>query len=93
MHMPSRKELSSEELETPRRSRTTTVATANGEVQTSEEAQVYVYDLDLFATVQLLEDTPALLSLGKLCEDHGYTHEVGQWSKATPDQTRGSLQD
>ena len=31
-------------------------------VQTNEEAQVYVYDLDLFVTVQLLEDTLAVLS-------------------------------
>ena len=47
--------------------------TPNGEVQTSEEAQVYVHDVDLFVTVQLLEDTPAVLSQGKLCEEHGET--------------------
>ena len=35
----------------------TTVVTANGEVQTNEEAQVYVHDLDLFVTVQILDDT------------------------------------
>ena len=33
------------------------MVTANGEVQTNEEAQVYVHDLELFVTVQLLEDT------------------------------------
>ena len=44
-------------------------------MQTNEEAQVYVYDLDLFATVQLLEDAPAVLSLGKLCEEHGKPYE------------------
>ena len=39
MHMLSKKDLSSEELEIPRRSRTSTVVvTANGEVQTNEEA-------------------------------------------------------
>ena len=47
------------------------VVTANGEVLTKEEARVYVKELDLFVTVMLLEDTPAVLSLGKLCEDHG----------------------
>ena len=47
--------------------------TANGEVQTRKEATVYVKELDLFVTVMLLEETPAVLSLGKLCEDHGYT--------------------
>ena len=51
------------------------VVTANGQVQTNEEAQVYVYDLDLFVTMQSLEDTLAVLSLGKLCEGHGYTNE------------------
>ena len=44
-----------------------------GKVQTNEEAQVYVHDLGLFVTVQLLEDPPAVLSLGKLCEEHGYS--------------------
>ena len=52
----------------------TTVMTANGEVQTREEATVYVKELDLFVTVVILEETPAVLSLGKLCEDHGYTY-------------------
>ena len=47
------------------------VVTAHGEVQTSEEAQVYVHDRGLFVTEQFLEDTPAVLSLGKLCEEHG----------------------
>ena len=35
---------------------------------------MYVKELDLFVTVMLLEDTPAVLSLGKLCEDHGYDY-------------------
>ena len=43
-------------------------------MQTKEEATVYVRELDLFVTVMLLEDTPAVLSLGKLCEDHGYNY-------------------
>ena len=61
-------------METLRRSRTSTkVVTADGEVQTNEEAKVYDHDLDLFVTVQTLDDTLAVLSLGKLCEEHGYT--------------------
>ena len=76
MHTLSKKDLSSEELETLRKSRTSTVVlTADGEVHTNEEAQVSVYDLGLFVTVQSLDETPAVLSLGKLCEDHGYSHE------------------
>ena len=56
---------SSAELETLQKSRNpTTVITASGEVQSNEEAQVYVHDLDLFVTVQILEDTLAVLSLG-----------------------------
>ena len=55
----------------------TTVMTANGEVQTREEATVYVKELDLFVTVMPLEETPAVLSLGKLSEDHGHTYH---WS-------------
>ena len=63
MHMLSKKDLSSDEMDTSRRSRIpTTGVPANGEVQTSEEAQVYVHDPDLFVTVQLLEDSPAVLS-------------------------------
>ena len=53
---------------TVRRSRNPTeVLTANGKVHTHEEAQVFVDDLNQFVTVQLLEETPAVLSLGKLC--------------------------
>ena len=48
--------------------------TANGEVQTKEEATVFVKESDLFGTGMLLEETPEVLSLGKLCEDHGYTY-------------------
>ena len=56
----------------------TTVMTANGEVQTREEATVYVKELDLFVTVMLFEEIPAVLSMAKLCEDHGYTYHSGQ---------------
>ena len=75
MHMLCRKDLNTAELETVRVSRSpTTVVTANGEVQTKEEATVHVKELDLFVTVKLLEDTLAVLSLGKLCEDRGYSY-------------------
>ena len=78
MHMLSRKDLNSAEWEIVKVSENpTTVVTANGEVQTKEEATVYVKELDLFVTVMLLEDTPAVLSLGKLCENHGYSYHIG----------------
>ena len=73
MHMVSKKDLNSAELKTARMSRNpTTVMTANGEVQSIEEATVHVQEWDLFVTVMSLEETPTVLSLGKLCEDHGY---------------------
>ena len=50
----------------------TVVVTAKGEVLTKEEATVYVRELDLFVTAMLLENTLAVLSLGKLCEEIGY---------------------
>ena len=52
----------------------TTVMTATGEVRTNKEATEYVKQLDLFATVMHLEGTPAVLSLEKLCDEHGYTY-------------------
>ena len=61
MHMVSEKDMNSAELETMRTSRSpTTVMTANGEVQTREEATVYVKTLDLFVKDMLLEKTPAV---------------------------------
>ena len=52
-----------------------TVITANGPIDTTEEATVYVKDLDMFVTVQILEDTLAVVPLGKLCEENGCTCE------------------
>ena len=44
-------------------------------VQTHEEAIVYVKELDIFLTMKVLENTPAVLSLGELCDEHGYPYE------------------
>ena len=76
MHMISKKDLNSAEIYTLTKScRPTIVITANGEVQTHEEATVYVKELDIFLTLKVLEDTPAVLSLGKLCDEHGHSYE------------------
>ena len=76
MHMISKKDLNSAGLDTLTKSRSpTTVITANGEVQTHEEATVYVKELDVFLTRKVLENTPAVLSLGKLCDENGYSYE------------------
>ena len=44
----------------------TLVITANGEVETHQEATVYVRELEIFLTLKVLENTPAVLSLGKV---------------------------
>ena len=85
--MDSKKDLNSAELETMRTSRSlTTVMTANGEVQTREVATENVKELDLIVKVMLLEETLAYLSLGKLCEDHGYTYHWTSGQKPTSHQ-------
>ena len=84
MHMLSRKDLNSAELDPVRVCQSpTTVVAASGEVQTKEEATVYVKELDLLVTAKILEDTPAVLSLGRLCEDLGYYKRVDKWSETT----------
>ena len=76
MHMISKKDLNSAEMETKTKSCSPTIViTANGEVQRHEEATVYVKEFDIFLTMKVLEDTPAVLSLGKLCDEHGYSYE------------------
>ena len=44
-------------------------------MQTHEEATVHVKELDIFLTMKVLENTPAVLSLGKLCDENGYSCE------------------
>ena len=76
MHMISKKDLNSAEMDTLTKSCSPTIViTANGEVQTHEEATVYVKELDIFLTMKVLENTPAVLSLGKLCDENGYSYE------------------
>ena len=76
MHMISKKDLSDAEMDTlTKLCSPTTVITVNGEVQTHEEAIVYVKELDIFLTKKVLDNTPAVLSLGKLCDENGYSFE------------------
>ena len=76
MHMISKKDLNSAEMGTLTKSCCLTkVITANGEVQTHEEARVYVKALDIFLKMKVLEKTPAVLSLGKLSDENGNPYE------------------
>ena len=61
MHIVSKKDLNDAEMDTLTKSCSpTTVITANGEVQTHEEAIVYVKELGIFSTMKVLENTPAV---------------------------------
>ena len=76
MHMTSKKDFNSAEMDTLTKSCSPTIViTASGEVQTHEEATVYVKELDIFLTMKVLENTPAVLSLGTLCDENGYSYE------------------
>ena len=76
MHMISKKDLSDAEMDTLTKSFSPTIViSANGEVQTHEEAIVYVNELDIFLIMKVLESTPAVLSLGKLRDENGYSYE------------------
>ena len=76
MHMISKKDLSKTEMDTLTKSCSPTIViNANGEVQTHEEAVVSVKELGIFLTMKVLENTPAVLSLGKLCDENGYSYE------------------
>ena len=88
MHMLSKKNLSQPNLKPFKNPGTppTTVITANGEVQTREEAQENVHGLELFVTVQILDDTPAGRVIREALRRTRLYPRVGQWSKATSDQ-------
>ena len=91
MHMISKKDLNSAEMDTLTKSCSPTIViTVNGEVQTHEEAIVYVKELDIFLTMKVLENTPAVLSLGKLCDENGYSYEWINGQKPTSHLKRDS---
>ena len=73
MHMTSKRDLNDAEMDTLTKSCSPTIViTANGEVQTHQEATVYVKELDIFLTIQVFEN---ILSLGKFCDENGYSYE------------------
>ena len=88
MHMLSKRDLSSDEDTLKRSRHPTVVMTANGDVQSFEEAQIYVHDLGSFVTVQLRDETPSVLTPGTLFEDHGHSYEwvIGQKPRLTNEE-------
>ena len=86
--MRKKRDLSSHEMDTMKRSRhPTVVTTSNGEVQTFEEVQIYVHDLALFVTVNLLDETPAV-SARKALPGPRIFLRLGQRSRSTVVQER-----
>ena len=82
MQMISKKDLSDAEMDALTKSCSPMIViTANGEVQTHDEATVRVNELDIFLTMKVLENTPAVLSLGKLCDEKRIFLRMDQWSK------------
>ena len=76
MHMISKNDVNDAEMDTFTKSCSPTIViTATGEVQTHEKSIVYVKELDIFLTMKVLDNTPAVLSLGKLCDENGYSYE------------------
>ena len=69
-------DLSNADMDTlPKSCSPTIVITANGEVRTHEEATVHVIELEFLLTMKVLENTPAALSLGKLCDENGNSYD------------------
>ena len=81
MHMLRRKDLNLAEMDTLRRS-TNPHNVGDGQwKQTRKHKSTFT----IFVTVQSLEDTPAVLSLGKFCEENGYSYVLqnGQQPRLT----------
>ena len=61
MQRSSKKDLNSSEMDTLTKSCSPTIViTADGELQTHEEATVYVKELHIFLTMKVLENTPVV---------------------------------
>ena len=72
-HMIGIKQLMTSERKSIRKlSQPFLVQTAHGIVSCHLEAQIYIHDLGIWIWAQLLEDSPAVLSLGLLCQDMGF---------------------
>ena len=87
MHMISKKDLSNAEMDTLTNTLTkscspTIVITANGEVQTHEEAIVYVKELDVLLTESAREHASSIVARKALRGKRVFLR-MDQWSKTT----------
>ena len=64
------------------------IQSANGTITVKEEARIYVPALEIWIWAQLVEDCPAVLSLGTLCGKQGWNYE---WKSGDhPTMSKGS---
>ena len=84
--MLNKKDLSSGELETLRRSRNPHCG-GHGQRGSADEqgSTFFVRGLRLFVAMQSLEDTPAILQSEKFYEEHAYTNEWTSGQKPLQD--------
>jgi len=74
-HIIDSSALTKEELATVRElEQPVQLMTANGPVEACQVADIYVEDLDFVVTALILDDSPPLLSLGKLTKDNGFDY-------------------
>jgi hypothetical protein len=64
-----------------------TLMTANGELDASDEIEVYIKCVDTHVRLLVLDDSPNVLSTGKLCVDQGWGFHWHPFSK-TPYMTK-----
>ena len=92
-HMIGEKELHDSERATIRSVKDPfLIQTAHGIVPCDKEARIYVHDLNVWVWAGLLEDSPAVLSMGLLCKSMGFafTWEEGAEYGYLPNATRPS---
>ena len=76
LHLVDKKECTSTELSTLRRlPKAIELHTANGGIYADEEVRIHVDELGIWVWALALDDTPAVLSLGKLCTENNFRYE------------------
>ena len=82
-HMVNRKELTRSEASNVRPSpNAMTLNTANGQIEVSNETDIWVHDLECMVTAFVLDnDCPCLISMGQLVEEHDIRIT---WQKGSP---------
>ena len=68
-----RSNLSNAELQTLKTTQSIVLQTANGMVDANQVVQIYVHELKFKLWALILDNTPCLLSMGRLCRQQGFT--------------------